>query len=61
MCRLVVGSPFYTRDAATLLCVTPRTIRRWASGEARVPLGIWRELEEALGGRLVDGEEGSPR
>jgi len=54
LARLVAGSPWWQRETAVLLRVSPRTIRRWASAERPVPLAVIRELERALGRHLPD-------
>lgn len=45
--------PFWQSELARAIDVAPRTVRRWAAGENRVPPGIWAELSALLTEREV--------
>ncbi len=54
----IAGREDWQHEIARRLSVSPRTVRRWASGQRAIPAAIWAELEplanragEARGGQ----------
>jgi DNA-binding transcriptional regulator YdaS (Cro superfamily) len=39
---------------ARALDINERTVRRWASGEAPVPAGVWLDISEIIGERIIE-------
>ena len=39
---------------ARALDINERTVRRWASGEAPVPLGVWNDISEIIAERVTE-------
>jgi predicted transcriptional regulator len=39
---------------ARALDINERTVRRWASGEAQVPIGVWQDISEIIGERIIE-------
>ena len=43
--------PSWTSEMALALGINGRTVRRWRSGEADVPAGVWTDLVTVIGSR----------
>lgn len=39
---------------ARALDINERTVRRWASGDAPVPIGVWHDISEIIADRVTE-------
>lgn len=39
---------------ARALSINERTVRRWAAGEAPVPIGVWNDISELIADRVTE-------
>ena len=46
--------PLWQNALARALDINERTVRRWASGEAPVPLGVWHDISEIIAERVTE-------
>lgn len=46
--------PLWQNALARALDINERTVRRWATGEAPVPLGVWHDISELIGDRVTE-------
>ena len=46
--------PHWQNALARALDINERTVRRWASGEAPVPIGVWNDISEIIAERVTE-------
>jgi hypothetical protein len=46
--------PFWQSELGRAIDVDPRTVRRWASGEFNIPIGVWAELSALITEREIE-------